>query len=87
MVRTLNEAWSTTLEGVLGKRVGDCVDPGDSALSEKPAWVNLAAETYIDAEGLTMLTLMARLGAAIVAANSLNQDLAEGIKTSSRSES
>jgi hypothetical protein len=50
-------------------------------------WVDLAAVTYIDAEGLEMLTLMARHGAAIVAPDSLNQDLAEEIQTSSRSES
>ena len=54
-------------------------------LSEKSVLVNLAGVTFIDAQGLEMLTIMARHGAAIVAPGSLNQDLVEEINTSLRS--
>lgn len=62
-VRELAATWSSAIPG----------------MSEKAVWVDLAGVTYIDAQGLAMLTLMARHGAAIVAPGSLNQDLAEEI--------
>lgn len=68
-VRELAAAWSLVFPG----------------LSEKSVVVNLAGVTFIDAQGLEMLTIMARHGAAIVAPGSLNQDLVEEIKTSLRS--
>ena len=55
------------------------------SLSEKSVLVDLAEVTFIDAEGLAILTIMARHGAAIVAPSSLNQDLVEEINTSLRS--
>jgi ABC-type transporter Mla MlaB component len=93
MIKTLNEPQSVTfqLEGQLtGVWVRELATAWSSVaphLSEQPVWVDLAAVTHIDSEGLEMLTLMARHGAAIVAPDSLNQDLGEEIKTSSRSES
>jgi len=50
-------------------------------LSQKPVSVDLAAVTYIDAEGFAILTLMARQGAVIVAPDSLNQDLVDEIRS------
>ena len=55
------------------------------SLSEKSVLVDLAELTFIDAEGLEILTIMARHGAAFVAPSSLNQDLVEEINTSLRS--
>jgi anti-anti-sigma regulatory factor len=54
-------------------------------LSEKSVLVDLAGVTFIDAQGLEILNIVARQGAAIVAPGSLNQDLVEEINMSLRS--
>ena len=93
MITTQIDAQSVTfrLEGQLaGVWVRELAATWSSAIpgmSAKTVWVDLAGVTYIDAQGLEMLTLMARHGAAIVAPGSLNQGLAEEINSSLRSRS
>ena len=58
-----------------------------ACLSQKPISVDLAAVTYIDAEGFAMLTLMARQGALFLAPDSLNQDLVDEIRSTLESHS
>ena len=93
MITTLDDAHAVTfrLEGQLtGAWVRELAATWSlsiASLSGKPVSVDLAAVTYIDAEGFAMLTLMVRHGAAIVAPGSLNQDLVEEIRTSLRSDS
>jgi ABC-type transporter Mla MlaB component len=85
MITTIDDARGLTfrLEGELtGAWVKELATIWKATmLSQKPISVDLAAVTYIDAEGYAMLTLMARQGALIVAPNSLNQDLVDEIRS------